>query len=50
MLECREKTGHVQMGERVEVVSRDRLKPFLGAEEPVAAEPPRRGRPPGKKN
>jgi len=50
LLECREKTGHVQMGERVEVVSRDRLKPFLGAEEPVAAEPPRRGRPPGKKN
>jgi hypothetical protein len=30
----------------LEVVSVDRLKPYLGSE-PVAAEQPRRGRPPG---
>jgi transposase InsO family protein len=41
-----EKVFKVQMGTRVEAVSVDRLKPYLGSE-PVAAEPPRRGRPPG---
>jgi hypothetical protein len=41
-----EKTFKVQFGPRVDVVSVDRLKPYLGSE-PVAAEPPRRGRPPG---
>jgi hypothetical protein len=46
VVEPGEKTFKVQFGPRVEVVSVDRLKPYLGCE-PVAAEPPRRGRPPG---
>jgi hypothetical protein len=49
LVECHEKTGHVQVGEKVEVVTRDRLKPFLGVTDPVAAKPPRRGRPPKQK-
>ena len=35
----------LQMGERVEVVSRDRLKPHLGSVAPRAAVPPTCGRP-----
>jgi len=46
MLECGVKTCRVQMGAREEVVSRDRLKPFLGLQEPQVALPRRRGRPP----
>jgi transposase InsO family protein len=46
VVEPGEKTFRVQFGPRIEVVSVDRLKPYLGSE-PVAAEPPRRGRPPG---
>jgi hypothetical protein len=48
VLESGEKTCHVQVGGRVEVITRDRLKPHLAAEAPDAAEPPRRGRPPKK--
>ncbi len=40
------KTFHLQMGDRIEVVSMDRLKPFTGSAAPPA-QPPHRGRPPG---
>jgi hypothetical protein len=46
VVESGEKVFKVQLGTRVEVVSVDRLKPYLSSE-PVAAEPPRRGWPPG---
>ena len=35
----------LQVGERVDVVSRDRLKTHLGSAAPEAAVPPTRGRP-----
>ena len=35
----------VQVGERVEVISRDSLKPHLGSVAPKAAVPPKCGRP-----
>ena len=47
LLECGEKTCRVQVGEREEIISRDRLKPHQGLATPEAAVPPRRGRPPG---
>jgi hypothetical protein len=45
VVESGEKTFKVQFGPRVDVVSVDRLKPYLGSE-PVASDPPRR-QPPG---
>ena len=39
------KAWKLQVGERVDVVSRDRLKPHLGSMAPKAAVPPKRGRP-----
>ena len=39
----------VRIGEKLEVVSRDRLKPHRGTGNPEAASPPPRGRPPVKK-
>jgi len=45
VLERGPKTFALQMGDRREVVSVDRLKPHLGSP-PVPAQPPRRGRPP----
>ena len=47
VLERREKAFKLQVGTRVEVVRRDRLKPHMGKKLPEPAEPPRRGRPPG---
>jgi hypothetical protein len=45
---CRaSKVYRLQVGSRVESVSADRLKPYVGAEKPAVAQPPRRGRPPG---
>ncbi len=41
-----DKVFRLQMGERVETVTADRLKPHTGAE-PVPRQPPRRGRLPG---
>jgi hypothetical protein len=41
-----EKTFHVDIGGRDEVISADRLKPHLGQAPVQPAEPPRRGRPP----
>jgi len=41
------KTFTVQRGGTEEVVSKDRLKPHLGRADPQAAQPRRRGRPPG---
>ena len=38
------KSLELQVGERVEVISRDRLKPHLGNVAPEAAVPPTRGR------
>ena len=45
VLERGNKAWKLQVGERVEVVSRDRLKPHLGSVAPRAAVPPTRGRP-----
>ena len=45
VLERGNKAWKLQVGERVEVVSRDCLKPYLGSESPRAAVPPTRGRP-----
>ena len=39
------KAWKLQVGERVEVVSRDRSKPHLGSMAPRGAVPPTRGRP-----
>jgi len=41
------KTFTVQRGGTEEIVSKDRLKPHLGRADPQAAQPRRRGRPPG---
>ncbi len=46
LLRRSDKVYELQVGNRVEKVAADRLKPHLG-EEPVPAQPPRRGRPPG---
>jgi hypothetical protein len=40
------KAFRVRLGQRVEVVSVDRLKPHLGSDQPQLASPPTRGRPP----
>ena len=45
VLEKASKAWKLQMGPRVEIVSRDRLQPHLGSVEPEAARPPTRGRP-----
>ena len=45
VLEKGNKAWKLQVGERVEVVSRDHLKPHLGSVAPRAAVPPARGRP-----
>ena len=45
VLERGNKAWKLQVGERVEVVSRDRLKPHLGSVAPRAAVPLTRGRP-----
>ena len=45
VLERSNKAWKLQVGERVDVVSRDRLKPHLGSVAPEAAVPPTRGRP-----
>ena len=46
VLEHTQKVYKLQVGDRVETVSADRLKPHTGPP-PQPAEPPRRGRPPG---
>jgi len=46
VLEKRQKFFKLQLGQRTDWVSADRLKPHTGGD-PAAAEPPRRGRPPG---
>ena len=45
VLERGNKAWKMQVGERVDVVSRDRLKPHLGSMAPEAAMPPTHGRP-----
>ena len=45
VLEKENKAWKLQVGERVEVFSRDCLKPHLGSVAPKAAVPPTRGRP-----
>ena len=44
VLEWGNKAWKLQVGDRVDVVSRDRLKPHLGSVAPKAAVLPRRGR------
>ena len=46
VLEKSKKTFKVQLGQHVEVISRDRLKPHKGKMDPEPAKPPRRGCPP----
>ena len=46
VLEKGAKFFKLQLGERAEVVTRDRLKPHVGLVPPMAAQPPPRGRPP----
>ncbi len=41
------KVFKLQVGERTEIINRDRLKLHMGVDEPEAAMMPRRGRPPG---
>ena len=50
MLEKGPKVFKLQIGTREDVITRDRLKPHLGQAPPVAADPPRRGRPPGRRD
>ena len=50
VLEKGPKVFKLQLGTRQEVVSRDRLKPHLGLAQLAAADPPRRGRPPGRRD
>ena len=45
VLERGNKVWKLQVGKKIEVVSRDRLKPHLGRVDLEAAVPPRRGRP-----
>jgi len=45
VLEKAAKAWKLQVGARVEIVSRDQLKPHQGSVEPQGAEPPKRGRP-----
>ena len=45
VLEQANKAWKVQVGEKMEIISRDRLKPHLGSVDPVAARPPPHGRP-----
>ena len=45
VLQRGKKTFQVRMGDRVEVVSRDRLKPHRAVQDPEAAHVPKRGRP-----
>ncbi len=47
VLERGEKVFRLQVGNREEAVSVDRLKPHTGAEPVQLATPPKRGRPPG---
>ncbi len=47
VLERGEKVFRLQVGDREEAVSLDRLKPHTGAEPVQPAVPPKRGRPPG---
>jgi hypothetical protein len=47
VLRRRQKVFDLQVGERVETVSVDRLKPHRGAAPVSPTAPPRRGRPPG---
>jgi len=47
VLEINDKTVRIQLGSRTELVSRDRVKPHTGSAPVTAAEPPKRGRPPG---
>jgi len=45
VLERGQKTFNIQVGERQEVVSVDRIKVHQGEDDPPVAQPPRRGRP-----
>ena len=45
VLERDSKAWKLQVGERVDLISRNRLKPHLGSVAPKAAKPPKPGRP-----
>ena len=49
VLEKGPKVFKLQVGTREDIVSRDRLKPHVGLAPPAVADPPRRGRPPGRR-
>ena len=46
VLDCSQRTFRLQVGNRTEVVSVQRLKPAVTSDEEKPSEPPRRGRPP----
>ena len=50
VLEKGPKVFKLQLGTQQEVVTTDRLKPHLGPAPPAVADPPRRGRPPGRRD
>ena len=50
VLEKGPKVFKLQLGTGQEVVSRDWLKPRVGTAPPAVADPPRRGRPPGRRD
>ena len=50
VLEKGPKVFKLQLGMWQEVITRDRLKPHLGTAPPAAADPPHRGRPPGRRD
>ena len=50
VLEKGPKVFKLQIGTREDVITRDRLKPHLGLALPAAADPPRTGRPPGRRD
>ena len=52
VLEKGPKVFKLQVGTRVDVITRDRLKlkPYVGLAPPAVVDPPRRGRPPGRRD
>ena len=50
VLEKGPKVFKLQVGTMEDVITRDRLKPHVGLAPPAVADPPRRGRPPRKRD
>ena len=50
MLEKGTKVFKLQVGNREDVITKDRLKPHVGLVLPALADPPRRGQPPRRRD